>query len=317
MTEPGLDRLGGPALAHRLLERTMWLRGCHPWTRATWQRAYDLAVGVWGDEDILTTLHGHRATINFANPYPFYAGEFRNYNAPQVEIIALTSHALDRKVHVVDVGAAIGDTALLIIERSSRYLAALDCVEGEDRFYRTLEHNLEGTIAKTHHAILSDRIEKIGSLVRSQHVGTASAHGPTEVEATTLDRILGAAAPDVIKVDTDGYDGKVIGGAKSLLSKSRPSVIFEWHPRICRATGTDDSQAFSVLKGLGYTRFVFFTKYGEFSHFGDDHLGQLRELCLSATTLADWHYDVVALHGESRVDEVELADLRNWAREHP
>jgi len=186
----------------------------HPCTRAIWQRAYELAVGVWGDEDIMTTLHGRKATINFANPYPFYAKEFANYNAPLVEIIVLTSRALEHKVQVVDVGAAIGDTALLIIERCSYCVAALDCVEGEDRFYLTLEHNLEGTIAKTHRAVLSSKVETVSSLVRSQHAGTASAQGSAGVRATTIDDLLAGGAPDVIKVDTDGYDGRVIGGQR-------------------------------------------------------------------------------------------------------
>jgi len=299
---------------HRQLIRTAALKACHPWTRGVWQRAYDRAVRVWGDEDVATTLHGHNAIINFANPYPFHTAELPNYNAPQVEIIALTARALGRRVHVVDVGAAIGDTALLLLERCSQYIASLDCIEGEDRFCRTLERNLELTIATVHWAVCSDKIEAVGSLVRSQHEGTASAHGPAQVGATTLDCLLTGAAPDVIKVDTDGFDGKVLGGATSLLSASLPSVLFEWHPRICRVTGTDDGQAFSVLRGAGYTRFIFFTKFGDFSHFGDEHLDQLRELCLSTTTLADWHYDVVALHSESPVDEVELADLGNWAR---
>ena len=153
------------------------------------------------------------------------------------------------------------------------------------------------------------------SLVRSQHQGTASAQGANEVQAVTLDSFFtDVGTPDVIKVDTDGYDGKVLGGASRLLQATRPSVLFEWHPRLCHITGTDDEQAFSVLRDAGYSRFIFFTKFGQFSHFGDANLDKLRELCLTSVTLTDWHYDVVALHADSLVDEVALSDLRFWGR---
>jgi hypothetical protein len=161
--------------------------------------------------------------------------------------------------------------------------------------------------------MLSDQVEYVGSLVRSQHEGTASAEGSTGVHAITLDSLLaGTDPPDVIKVDTDGYDGKVLGGAAHLLRSARPSVLFEWHPGLCHRLGTEDEEAFSALRAAGYTRFVFFTKFGQFSHFGDEHLDKLRRLCLTTATLSDWHYDVAALHADSLVDEVELSDLRYW-----
>ena len=300
-------------MAHRLLTQTVGLSVLPSPIGKIWDAAYALAIRLWGDTEVTSELHGRSVSINFANPYPFAIRRYSNYNAPQVEVIMLTSRALGRQINVVDVGAAIGDTALLILARCSREIASLDCIEGEEEFFRTLERNLKGTMAMVHHASLSDRAELIGTLVGSQ--GTASAQGLAKVQATTLDCLLLEAAPDVIKVDTDGYDGKVIGGATGLLESSRPSVLFEWHPRLCRdVTETDDSQAFAVLKQAGYTRFVFFTKFGQFSHFGDQQLDQLRELCLTSTTLRDWHYDVVALHSDSSVDEVELADLRNWVR---
>ena len=55
-------------------------------------------------------------------------------------------------------------------------------------------------------------------------------------------------------------------------------------------------------------------KFGQFSHFGDSYLDELRKLCLESTTLIDWHYDVVALHTSSLVNEVRLADLTFWGQ---
>jgi FkbM family methyltransferase len=299
-------------LTHRLFVRTATLQWS-PRLGPSWRRAHAAAIRRWGDTEVTTTLHGRSASINFANGYPISIRRFPNYNAPFVELVARTSQALGRPVRVVDVGAAVGDTALLLLDRCGASLLSLDCIEGEDRFFPMLVHNLAGSIATPHHVMLSDDAEHVPSLVRSQHQGTASAEGSTEVRATTLDSLLGGAGlADVLKVDTDGFDGKVLGGATQLLRASRPSVLFEWHPGLCRRVGTDDGQAFSVLRAADYTRYIFFTKFGQFSHFGDEHLDKLRKLCLTSETLSDWHFDVAALHAGSPVDDIALSDLGYW-----
>ena len=67
-----------------------------------------------------------------------------------------------------------------------------------------------------------------------------------------------------------------------------------------------------MLRNAGYNRWVFFTKYGQFSHFGDAYTGRAQRLCLTTETLPDWHYDVIALNASSKIDEVALANLRHW-----
>jgi FkbM family methyltransferase len=277
-----------------------------------WHHIWNASISKWGDTVIQTNLHGRRALINFANPYPFTLRQYRNYNAPQVEAVLATSEALGRPVRVVDVGAAVGDTALLLLERCKLRIAHLDLIEGDQSFAEILRSNMRQSSATIHEVMLSDRPGPIRSLVRSQHQGTASSEGKETVQATTLDELLVGTAPDVLKVDTDGYDGPILAGAGSLLAEFRPTVLFEWHPKLCRNVGSSDEQGFISLRRAGYDRFIFFTKFGQFSHFGTDSLQELRELCLTSFTLNDWHYDVLALHEKSTLDEVGVADLRYW-----
>jgi FkbM family methyltransferase len=237
---------------------------------------------------------------------------FKNYNAPQVELVLATAAALGRPVHVVDVGAAVGDTALLLLDRCREVIDRLDCIEGDRDFFDVLVHNLPDPQVRVHNDVLADVPRDVRSLVRSQHSGTASAEGGYHVQATTLDALLAGARPDVIKIDTDGYDGRILAGSRNTLHSARPSVLFEWHPLMCRRLGTDEMQAFTELESQGYDRFLFFTKFGQFSHFGAEHLEVLCDLCLNSTTLPDWHYDVVALHASSPLDQLALADLRYW-----
>ena len=138
----------------------------------------------------------------------------RNYNAPQVELVATSAAVLGRSVRVVDVGAAIGDTALLLLQRCGSVIGALECIEGDPAFVEMLRRNATDPRVQVHEVVLSDEPGPVPRLIRSQHEGTASAHGDETVIASTLDAELAGASPDVIKVDADGSDGAILAGAE-------------------------------------------------------------------------------------------------------
>ena len=74
------------------------------------------------------------------------------------------------------------------------------------------------------------------------HKGTASAQGNSKTSAVTLDSLISLINPDaidLIKIDVDGFDGKVLLGAKGILRRYSPAVIFEWHPALCKQTGNN------------------------------------------------------------------------------
>ncbi len=300
-------------LAHRVLVRTSILRTSPSLPGRVWRRVQQFGSRRWDDQIVRTTLHGRSVYLNFGNPYPFFVRQFPTYNAPQVEAVLLAADVLRRPVRVVDVGAAVGDTALLLLERCPLQLERIDCVEGEGRFFALLEVNLRGTVAVAHFATLSDIEGDVPELVRTQHQGTASAVGESRLPAVTLDQIIDHA--DVIKVDTDGYDGLILAGSKRLLS-TKPMVLFEWHPLLCAHVGTDERVAFNVLGEIGYDRFVFCNKFGEFSQFmtalDQDRLNALAQFCLTSKTAYDWHFDVLALGGPD-VDLISVAGLERRA----
>jgi FkbM family methyltransferase len=194
-----------------------------------------------------------------------------------------------------------------------RYL----CVEGDPEFFSFLESNLGNSPSHVLlNFMLSGKQEGIPNLVRT-HPGTASAQGSTVVQALTLDDVISSVKPecvDLIKVDVDGYDGRVLSGAAQCLIHHKPGVIFEWHPILCGRAGTSWLEHFRALVDAGYSRFAWFTKFGDFSHFSNgtdvDAINRLAAFCLSDEP-GDWHYDVVALHRTSVIDETQLALLQH------
>jgi FkbM family methyltransferase len=77
---------------------------------------------------------------------------------------------------------------------------------------------------------------------------------PTKIEvlAVTLSEFFTAAArlPDIIKIDVEGAEYKVIQGASALLSRSAPAVVLEYlEPK---RHNTEHQQAAALLRSLGY-----------------------------------------------------------------
>lgn len=65
-----------------------------------------------------------------------------------------------------------------------------------------------------------------------------------------------------IKVDTDGFDFKVLRSAKEYLAESKPSLFFEWDKEHLEVQGEDYLSIFSLLEECGYKDLVIFDNFG-------------------------------------------------------
>ena len=288
----------------------------HPRLGRLWWYMWNMA-GERFSTYVSTNIHGKRAIVNFGHTYPLFTRRYIHWNNPLLELVNQVRQYKKRSIGFVDVGAAIGDTALLIDANCPGMVGHYYCVEGEAEFFSLLIENV-GSWDTVHpiRALLSDKFEDIPSLTRS-HAGTASAQGDLSESAVTLDSLFkenNATFPiDIIKIDVDGYDGRVLRGARDLLEKYRPAVIFEWDPALCQKTGNSWFDHFVGLNELSYNRFIWFSKYGDFSHFttGIDEaaISRLAAVCLSNQHDDNWHYDIIALPSEAPDIEEQLATL--------
>jgi FkbM family methyltransferase len=270
------------------------------------------------NNDVITHIHGQWVTVNFGYPYPLIARQYPFFNNPLIELVHQLYIEKKRKLVIIDVGAGIGDTVLLLEANCTGLRNEFYCIEGDKEFFCYLQKNL-GELAniKMFHFLLSSSCQEENTLLRT-HKGTASSQGNSKTSAITLDSLIATIKPDtidLIKIDVDGFDGKVLVGASDILRRYSPAVIFEWHPTLCKQTGNNWTDHFNVLAEAGYSRFIWFNKFGEFSHFTECHdttvISSLAEFCLTNRVYHDWHYDVVALHDESTISPVALAESYN------
>jgi FkbM family methyltransferase len=277
-----------------------------------WQAAVNYVNRAPGP--LRTSLHGFEAWLNPGNPYPFVIAEIPSFNRPLVELVSRMHRSMGRLLTAIDVGASVGNTALLLMAQCADALATLHCVEGDPAFFALLERNTRrfpGVIR--HRAMLARQTGTTKALVH-HHPGTAGASGDTQVTATTLDDLLLAQAPhyDVLKVDVDGSDGEALAGARGLLERDQPATIFEWHPHLLQQAGNDPLAPFSVLRSTGYDTFLWYTNKGDFSHFSTGENSELEKWRLHLLALqshGDPHFDVIALPPHLRPLEPALASF--------
>jgi len=167
----------------------------------------------------------------------------------------------------LDVGANIGCHTLLMAEAvgPAGMVAAYEphpssfCRLQENLRRNRLENVVGGQTA------LSDRVGEttlygpagsasrgVASFYRNNVAGAAENF---PVPVTTLDREvkrLGMTRLDLIKIDTEGNELRVLRGGRETLRQHRPVVILEYSPRTWAAAGSSLPEASDWLKKIGY-----------------------------------------------------------------
>lgn len=199
----------------------------------------------------------HTITFNLAN-YPYY-------NSNLQRIVQQYEQYQQNKFVVVDVGANIGDTLLMLRQVTS---APVHCFEGNDYYFDLLSKNTQGIPnAFLHKAMLSSTP---GSTNMKSEMGYGTAElvaGNTQVQFDSLDNFFANKFPGdrvgVLKTDTDGYDIKILYGAANLLTTQRPVVFLEYDRTLFEKNGDDGTTFFNFMKQHNYNGVLVYDNYGK------------------------------------------------------
>lgn len=171
---------------------------------------------------------------------------------------------------IVDVGGNVGDSAAIL-----RHYAGgvpILCIEPADEYYPYLRHNsvaLGGEICCLQ-AIVDG---SAGAILRrlTAASGTArlvASESRKSVQALSLGQILESfprfAVPKLIKLDTDGFDGRILAGAIGLIQKVRPVIFWEFDPWLDSAAEGPGTALFPMLEEAGYTRLMVYANTGDY-----------------------------------------------------
>jgi FkbM family methyltransferase len=161
----------------------------------------------------------------------------RDYSILQeADVTRLVERIIGRDSTVVDVGANIGWYTMLAARRARKVYA----FEPEPESFSLLSR-----------AVTANNCENVEAypLCLSDHIGTETLYlsqtrnkgnhsimssdgaSAVQVDCTTLDMLFPEEQIDLLKLDAEGAECKVLSGAKNLIAQKRlKNVIMEWNP---------------------------------------------------------------------------------------
>ena len=154
------------------------------------------------------------------------------YNS-EIGRIAAALYSKYPEMICLDIGANIGDTAAIL--RGACH-APIICIEGDQSLASLLAENVAqlGNVRLVH-SYLGNRREERRVVIdnegsNSTLVPASNATLGVAVNFSTLDEIIGdrdGESTKLVKIDTEGYEGRIILGARRTLRQGRPAVVFE------------------------------------------------------------------------------------------
>ena len=273
---------------------------------------------------VIATAYGRSLQMPAEHLLPTNLKYFPQYNRPLAQAVAvLAEHNPVGGVAVIDVGANIGDTVAILDQRLPGACWYL-CIEPDPDLARLCRSNhIDNPRLQIEHCFigeqegLSVRLEDDGRANPSTKVLTSERRDGegTHGKLRRLDTVAAAFGEErgtigLIKTDTEGYDFSVLRSGEKLLAKYKPSLYFEWYPRLLHELDQTEWQGFEDLARLGYHHFAFFNELGDF-YCKVSHPDRLFLRSLAAVVLRPGptsYFDVFASTDQSICDRlVELS----------
>ena len=169
---------------------------------------------------------------------------------------------VDGPISLMDVGANIGDSAMLIMDKVETKVLA---VEPDEVFLPFLRHNLgsDPAVSIEPSMLLAGDGEEHGDLVTVRIGGTAMfAQGDGDGQSAAIPSItvdeLRARHPEfddlrLVKSDTDGFDVTLVPAIARTWADTHPVLFFEYDHRVSRMAGADPLKVWDDLAALGYS----------------------------------------------------------------
>ncbi|MBS2019101.1 MAG: FkbM family methyltransferase [Deltaproteobacteria bacterium] len=167
---------------------------------------------------------------------------------------------------VLDVGANFGYFTVLAA-RAVGDRGSVHAFEPEPGNFALLQRNVAEhgyRWAHPHRLALSDAPGRAELFTDPSNLGNPSLTeanvpekgGSVDVELVTLDGFLGELGErrrvDLLKMDVQGFEGKVLAGAQRMLERDRPWMLLEIWPKGLRRAGTEPLDLLQGLSAMGY-----------------------------------------------------------------
>lgn len=209
----------------------------------------------------ILSMPGSHALPHYLKTNPEYSANF-----PRLTKVVKDFYS---DLSIIDIGANIGDTVALV--RSTIECPIL-CIEPNETYYKFLVQNTTQFNDVTLFQVTLDETPQIIKGVLKSSEGSAKIEKDNvfsnNITTTTLDTLLKEhsefSQAKLLKIDTDGYDLKIIRGAKEYLTKKQPILFFEFDRYLLAQCNDAGLPTIQLLKNIGYNTIMFYDNRGRF-----------------------------------------------------
>lgn len=278
------------------------------------------------DRPVRRQVRGVEMLLPRRHVLPYLAADDRPYAHNLVDLAVRLGAAAEEELVVLDVGANVGDSTLLIRDRVA---CRTVCVEGDPQWLRYLEQNVGHlTDVSIEPSLLAgDGEVGFASIV---HEDAGSSHLVPADEGTGTPMLpageLLARHPELarvrlVKSDTDGYDVTLVPALARTFAASKPVLFFEYDPVPTRIAtpGVEPARVWAELAEQGYDRAAVWTNGGRV--LGNATVADLATRCeVLDADRGDRGYefwDVAVAHRDDADGATALAGLVAAGTPHP
>lgn len=214
--------------------------------------------------DRTVALGDHRIRLPAGHLLDWHRLRHRRYDEPIAEIAELLRRKY-RTPAMIDIGANVGDTAALMAR--SPEIAVL-CIEGNEKFLPLLRENLAGVspISEIEPSYVGAGGEAVSGRMLTGKGTARLVEGSGFVRTRSLAQILRAhprfSDARLLKIDTDGFDAKIVLSASEVISALKPIAYIEYSPTGSAAVEAECRAMIERLKDIGYAFFHVFDNFG-------------------------------------------------------
>lgn len=211
-------------------------------------------------------LWSYKIKIPFSHNLPVVMVAHKNYNTNLPRISRYINAKYD-PVLIIDIGANVGDTAALL---RSFIKYPVMCIEGDKNYFDLLKKNTQNMDGITYvDSYLGEKDEKISAVIQTERgTGTISSEGGSYIETKKLDTVVKEFSEfrnaKLLKIDTDGFDFKIMKGATELLKTSKPVIFTEFDQNLMRQINEDYNEMFDFFRSLDYKYVIFYDNFGDY-----------------------------------------------------
>jgi FkbM family methyltransferase len=167
---------------------------------------------------------------------------------------------------IIDVGANIGDTVALI--RTAGVKQHVYSVEGEPTYLGFLNKNAtlfsDLTIFET---FLGENTDKLkGTTEVTDGTARLNKNANAHIEVKKLDDLANDNKLEnikLLKIDTDGFDFKILRGGLEFIKEQTPIIFFEYDAAYLEEQGENGTDIFDSLHESGYNTAIYYDNYGK------------------------------------------------------